>query len=146
MKLIRYDHPQNLLSDWDRLFADSFRAFAPLFAREYGAASPRGDRSYSDVEWYEDDGHYYARIELPGVRREDLKLDAEDGLLRLSFEVRQHRAAEGREESREQRYERVLRLPDGVDLGGVSARLADGILDLTLPKAPEKRPVSVAIQ
>lgn len=144
MKLIRYDRPQNLLSDWDSFFVDPFRAFAPFFSKDLSA--DRNQVAHYGVEWYEDDEHYYARVELPGVKREDLKIDAEDGLLRLSFEFSKHHASKEGEVSREERYERILQIPEGVEAGGISARLSDGLLDLTLPKAAERRPVSVTIQ
>jgi len=144
MKLIRYDQPHNLFSDWDSFFVDPFRAFAPLL--NLGPNPARQHSPHLGVEWYEDDDHFYARVELPGVKREDLKIDAEEGLLRLGFEVRQHQASGETEVSREERFERVLRIPEGVETSTISARLADGVLDLTLPKAIEKKPVSVAIQ
>ena len=82
MKLIRYTD----LNDWESLFGDPFRAFAPLLR---SAANPvrRGNASRAlptGVEWFEDDGHYHARLEVPGVKREQLRLDVEDGLVRLT--------------------------------------------------------------
>jgi len=145
MKLIRYSQPQ-MMNDWDGFFADPFRAFAPFFRTGAGdAGQVSQDPGLGPVEWYEDDDHYHVRIELPGVVREQLKVDAEDGNVRLSFEAFEQESLENGETTREKRFERVLRIPEGVELGGISARLADGILDLTLPKADERKPVSVAV-
>ena len=136
--MIRYNDPTNYYNDWDSFFADPFRAFAPLFG-------PRATSAYSkpefDVEWYENDDHFYARIELPGVSRDQLSLDAEDGLVRLNYE-KEVRSDEG---SNSQSFERFLRTPEGTDLNGVDAKLAHGILELSFPKAPERKPVSIQI-
>lgn len=143
MKMIRYNDPGNAYSDWDSFFADPFRAFAPLFRSTLSSAY---ERPHQPAEWYEDEDHYYARVELPGVKREDLSVDAEDGLVRFSYELRDHRVGEGSESSSNERLEQVLRSPEGVNLSGISAKLADGILELTLPKAPEKKAVRVEIK
>lgn len=130
MKLIRYNTPDSGYGDWDSFFADPFRAFAPLFRSTVSSAY---QRPQNFVEWFEDDDHYYARVEIPGVKREDLSVDAEDGLVRFAFE------------KNDERFEQVLRCPEGIDVTKVGARLADGVLELTLPKAAEKKPVRVEI-
>lgn len=138
MKMIRYNDPTNSYHDWDSFFADPFRAFAPLFRPRTTSAYHRPDHA---VEWYEDDEHFYARIELPGVAREDLHLDVEDGLVRLSFEKK---AWSDKGESPE-RFERYLRTPEGADASGAKAKLETGILELNFPKTPESKPVSIKV-
>jgi HSP20 family protein len=136
MKIIRYNNPSDIYSDWDAFFADPVRAFAPLFRSATSSAH----------EWYEDEENYYARIELPGVKREDLSLDAEDGLVRFSYEIRNERATNSESSTRSEKFEQVLRSPEGINLADISASLSDGILELTLPKADEKKPVRVEIK
>lgn len=140
MKLIRYTD----LNDWESLFGDPFRAFAPLLR---SAANPARRAAASralptGVEWFEDDGHYYARLEVPGVKREQLRLDVEDGLVRLTHDS--GRADEG-ETVRTSRYEQVLRCPEGIRADAIQARLADGILQLSFPKEEVRKPVSITI-
>jgi HSP20 family protein len=98
--------------------------------------------SVPGVEWYEDDSHFHARIELPGVKRENLRLDAEEGLLRLSHEVED----KSPDESRTSRSEFVLRCPEGVRLDGIEARLADGILQISLPKEEVRKAVKIEVR
>jgi len=141
MKLIRYNEPSTFYDDWDAFFADPFRAFAPLFR-----STPSSyHRLTGNVEWYEDDNSYHARIEMPGVKRDDLHVDAEDGLIRLGFEHSEEAEQQETSEAHSERFEQVLRSPEGIDTGGIEARLADGILELTLPKAEERKPVSVQV-
>ena len=141
MKLIRYTD----LNDWEYLFGDPFRAFAPLLR---SAANPvrRGNASRAlptGVEWFEDDGHYHARLEVPGVKREQLRLDVEDGLVRLTHHE-SGQTGEG-ETVRTSRYEQVLRCPEGIRPDAIEARLADGILQLSFTREEVRKPVSITI-
>ncbi|HRQ90614.1 MAG TPA: Hsp20/alpha crystallin family protein [Bacteroidia bacterium] len=138
MKLIRYTQP----AQYRREFGDPFRVLDTLFARSAGTL--RQQNPAPGVEWFEDDSHYHARVELPGAKREDLRLEAEEGLLRLSHETSDPGKGEG-EESRVARTEFVLRCPEEVRTEGIEARLADGILQLSLPKAEVRKPVTVQI-
>ncbi len=143
MKLIRYSDPSAYYNDWDSFFADPFRAFAPLLRQNSSSAS----RSSSlPVEWYEDDENYYARVELPGVRKEDLHLDAEEGLVRLAYERVDKVKGADEKTVRSEKFEQVLRSPEGVENSKIEASLSDGILQLMLPKAEQKKPVSIEIK
>lgn len=141
MKLIRYTD----LNDWESLFGDPFGAFAPLLR---SAANPARRAAASralptGVEWFEDDGHYHARLEVPGVKREQLRLDVEDGLVRLTRESGET-SGEG-ETVRTSRHEQVLRCPEGIRADAIEARLADGVLQLSFPKEEVRKPVSITI-
>ncbi len=138
MKLIRYTQPLRSVRDWDFLLGDPFRTFAPLLNRTLGDVLPAAPYG---VAWYEDDTHYHAKVELPGVKKEHLRLDAEDGLLRLTHEVRK----DAESEARSAKSELVLRCPEKVRMDGIEARLADGILELSLPKLDVPKTFSVAI-
>ena len=143
MKLIRYSDPSAYYNDWDSFFADPFRAFAPLLRQNTSSAH----RSTGvPVEWYEDDENYYARVELPGVKKKDIHLDAEEGLVRLAYErIERHQDADDKP-VRTEKFEQVLRSPEGVENSRIEASLADGILQLVLPKAEQKKPVSIEIK
>lgn len=138
MKMIRFNDPTNYFNDWDSFFMDPFRAFAPLLSQNGSSAFSKPEHA---VEWYEDDEHFHARIELPGVAKNDLHLDAEDGLLRLSYE-KENFSSEG---NQSETFERFLRTPEGTDASGIEAKLVHGILELSFPKTPERKPVSIQV-
>lgn len=140
MKLIQYNEPVSFFRDWDSFFADPYRAFAPLFRSGLSSAH---ESSVPSAEWYEDDENYYAQVDLPGIRREDLKIDAEDGLLRLAHD---HRETRGEDGETTERFEHVLRCPEGVQVSNARANLENGVLRLTLPKREESRPVSIEVK
>ncbi len=139
MKLIRYYNPSSRLSLLDSAFNHSLHAVAPRLRSRVAGDSLEVART---VEWFEDDGNYHARVEIPGFKRDEIRLDAEGGLIRITCEV-VNSAEETVRGSR--RLEQVLRYPEGVRADGIEARLADGILHLTLPKEEMRKAVAITI-
>jgi HSP20 family protein len=80
-------------------------------------------------------------MELPGVKKEDVKLD----LTQRSLSVSAERKLSTDTGERTQSYTRSLTLPADVATENISAKLEDGILTLTLPKAAEARSRSISI-
>lgn len=141
MKIMRYNHSSDSMKDWESFFAEPFRAFEPLFRPSLSSAfRPSLNRQ---VEWYEDGANYYALVELPGVKRENLNVDVENELLRLCYSFADGQSVD--EGAEERRFEFVLRTPEGVVVQETKAKLEDGILRLTLPKAEEKMPIRIEI-
>jgi HSP20 family protein len=77
-------------------------------------------------------------VELPGVERQDVRIEVEGDVLRISGE--RHTTVEHQErhysriERSYGRFERHLRLPASVDREGIRAEFQAGILIITLPK------------
>jgi HSP20 family protein len=97
-----------------------------------GMAAPRLDVT-------ENDKAYEVQAELPGVKKEDVKV-AIDGQ-RVTIEAECQQANEQRQgeqvvysERSARKYQRSFTLPSEVDDGNAAARLEDGVLMLTLPK------------
>lgn len=80
-------------------------------------------------------------IELPGVRRKDIRVELEDHTLHIAGERRVTITSQGRRyHSMEQvygRFERRLQLPHSVDREAIRARFHTGILTVVLPKKTE---------
>lgn len=137
---------QRSFSDLDALrrrFDDAF------FARPAGAflssaafdAAPRA--SFRDA-----DEALSLSFELPGFTQADLKVDVTRELLTVSGK-RSVAAPEGYVATRQERggleFRRSFSLPVPVDADAATATIRDGILTITLPKLPEVRPRSIAI-
>lgn len=132
--------PRSSLFDLDRL-VDEF--FAPV-SREGGFFAPRVDvREFPD--------HYEITAELPGVKKEDLEVRLEDGVLTIEAESRQEEKEEkeGRVLRQERRYGKYLR---SFNLGGdvraeeISATFQDGVLKITVPRVTEQVPARKRIE
>lgn len=88
-------------------------------------------------------------LAVPGVKAEDLEIKFSDHEMTVKGE-RKTDLPEGytlrRGERRPVRFMRQFRLPDQVSFDQVSARLEDGVLTITLPRKPEHKPRTIAIQ
>jgi HSP20 family protein len=90
------------------------------------------------------------RAVMPGVDAADLEIDVAGTTLTLKAERRADAVAEGdirrRRERRPGRFERVVELPHEVDIERVRAKLSNGILSITLPRAPQVGPRRIPVQ
>ncbi len=88
--------------------------------------------------------------ELPGVKKEDIRLTLDNGLLTISGERKMvampEKAEWLRNEIRTGNFSRVIELPRQVNFDQISAELSNGILRVVLPKAEEARPREVSIK
>ncbi|MEZ5509177.1 MAG: Hsp20/alpha crystallin family protein [Gammaproteobacteria bacterium] len=100
----------------------------------------------------ENDKEYNISAELPGIKKEDIKVSLNDGVLSIEAESKSEHEEKGDKQIRtERRYGKFVRrftLGTNADEKGVVARFEDGILKLTVPKAKEQeapKPKSIPI-
>ena len=103
------------------------------------------------VDVSENDDHFTVRAELPGVKKEDVNVSYENGMLTLSAEAKsESEEKEGeriiRQERRYGKYMRSLRLGADVDESKIKASYKDGIVEISLPKAEEVKPKTIEIK
>ncbi len=98
----------------------------------------------------EDDTHVYVEAELPGLKKEDIDITLEKGVLTIRGEKKQEREeCDEHYHLRERRYgtfQRSVALPSVVDDSAVTAELRDGILHVTLDKREEVRPRHIEVK
>jgi HSP20 family protein len=104
--------------------------------------------------------HYLLSFDLPGVSKDDVKIELEDGELRVWGERKAPKewpSAEQKQEGDKDtrlhfveraygKFQRVFSLPTAVEADQVKARFADGVLFVSLPKAAAARPKLIAIE
>ena len=104
------------------------------------------------VDITEDDKEYRIKVELPEVKKEDVKVTAEAGTLTIMGERRFEKEEKSRKHHRIERaygtFGRSFSLPDDASPAKVSAEFKDGVLTVHLPRvAVEKaRPLAITIQ
>ena len=90
------------------------------------------------VDLHETASEYVITAELPGVRRDDLHIDARDGDITLSG-MRRERAMPCEQYHQVERgqgsFNRTFRLPEPISAEDITAELHDGVLTVTCPKA-----------
>ena len=112
------------------------------------SARPAGWTPAMDV--VETETEYRLHVELPGLTKDDVKIEFTDNVLVLKGEKKAVERVDGerwhRVERRSGAFQRRLELPVAVDAGKIQARFRDGVLTVTLPKAEEARPREIEIQ
>ena len=124
----------------DRLFGDFFGL--PVPASPFLAEKAQGFVPKLDIT--ESDEGYTVSAELPGVKQEDLEVVFEDNVLTLKGEKKNGAEAEEngvrRSELRFGSFERRVAFRSPIAEDDVTARYADGLLTIAVPKPPEERP------
>ena len=89
------------------------------------------------------------KIELPEMKREDIKVTVEDNVLTIEGERKIDPTTKGEQYHRIERgsgaFHRSFTLPTTVDAGRVSAAYQDGVLTVTLPRREETRPRQIQV-
>ena len=83
---------------------------------------------------------------MPGLKAEDLNIQVLEDVLRIEGEFKADEQSYLVRELPNGSFTRTLRLPSAIDADQVEARIADGILTLTLPRAESARPKRISIQ
>lgn len=98
---------------------------------------------------WEEPQRYCIELDLPGVRKDDIQVSVQKGMLRITAE-RHSEEVENRKCWRDERlyakFERTFTLPDSVDSSNVEAEYVDGVLVLYLKKKPEANPTTVQVK
>lgn len=128
----------------DNIFEGFFR---PLNAQ---SKDPSGGSLVPAIDLHENEDSYTVKVEIPGVKKEDIDITVHDGLLTINAESRYHHEdkEEGRiihQERRYGKYVRSVRLGNDVDESNVKANYKDGVLQLELPKLEEVKPRKIEI-
>jgi HSP20 family protein len=103
------------------------------------------------VDISETDAGYLIKAEIPEVKKEDVKVNIQDGMLTISGERHQEKEEKNKRYHRLERaygsFSRSFRMPDDADENTVNAEFKDGMLNITLPKSKkaESKSVSVSI-
>lgn len=91
------------------------------------------------------------RADIPGVKKEDIKVNVDGNVVSISAEVKQEKEEkEGERVIRSERYRgevsRSFSLGQDVDEGAAQAKYADGVLELTLPKKSGPRQNKIVVR
>ena len=90
---------------------------------------------------------YVLELEMPGVNKEGLDISIENNELSITGHRSQGKI-DGtlvHRESRPHNYRRAFEIDPSIDTGRISARISQGVVTLTLPKAEEVKPRKIAI-
>jgi HSP20 family protein len=141
---------REMTSDFDRLFGEWPRPFSRWPEQRRRAISEIG--WYPEIDVFEKDNRLVTKIDLPGMKKDDVKVEVTDGQLAISGERKREAEERGEEFYRCEReygsFYRSVPLPEGAKIEDVNATFTDGVLEVSLPLPPraEKKARKVEIQ
>ena len=101
------------------------------------------------VDITEDDKEYLVKAELPEVKKEDVKVTVENGILTISGERKFEKEEKGKKYHRIERaygsFVRSFGLPDDADPSKVAAKFANGLLKVQVAKSESARPKQIEV-
>jgi HSP20 family protein len=101
------------------------------------------------VDVYEDEKNWVVHAELPGVKKEDIKLENRGNTLVISGESTrkiEHKQENIRyQERRFGSFSRTVPLPENVDKNKINAKFEDGVLEVRMPKSSDATPKKITI-
>lgn len=115
-----------------------------------------GEESMTVSEWTplvditEDEKEYLIKAELPEVKKEDVKVTVENGVLTITGERKFEKEEKDKKYHRIERaygsFMRSFTLPDAAPGDKVSAEFKDGVLKVHLPKSAEAKPKAIDVK
>ncbi|MBX3303287.1 MAG: Hsp20/alpha crystallin family protein [Nitrospira sp.] len=147
MALVRWDPFRELEEVSDRLNR--------MFARPVTRAT-NGKETMIVADWTpsvdisETESEYQIKAEIPDVKKEDVKVTLEDGVLTIQGERKYEKEEKGKKYHRIERsygsFVRTFSLPDVIDDDKVQAEFKDGVLNLHLPKSEKAKPKAIEVK
>jgi HSP20 family protein len=128
--------------EMDRLFDEAFRGFGlPSRALSSTLASLSEDVFRPRLNVASDAQHYTITLEAPGLQQGDISLELKGQALFIQGEKRVEKEDKDKHyyriERRYGQFQRVLDLPEDVDLDKIEAKMKDGVLTINLPRLAE---------
>lgn len=143
MNLIRYNPNRWFDVPFDRFFDEFWGRTLPETPATAEAWAPR-------VDVREEKDAVLLTAELPGVSKDDVHVELENGILTLSGEKKAEKSEHENGFYRSERvygaFKRSFHVPDSVDAEKIEAEYTNGVLKLTLPKRPEAAPRQISVK
>ncbi len=128
----------NPVSNFESLFGD-------LFA-DWGSTAVKNPK----VDIYEKEKVYVIEAELPGYKPEEVSVNVDKHVLRISSEKETLKDADDRKtlvrERLFRKFERSFSLPEDINEAKIEGEFSDGVLTLTLPKKKEVLPKTIDVK
>jgi len=151
MTITRWNPAKELISvekEFGKLF-DSFN-------NRFGLKSSKEDEDFANAVWSpltdikEDENKYSLHLDLPGVKKEDVKITFNNGQIAISgernFEKEENNSKYHRVERAFGKYYRAFSLPEKIMEDKIEAEFKDGILNISIPKAEEAKPKQIEVK
>ena len=151
MTLIKWNPTRELLNverEFNKLFSS--------LGGRFGLVDSSDDEEFENAVWMpltdiaENENNYVLHLDLPGVKKEDVKISFTDGQLIISGERKMEKESKDSKYHRLERafgkYYRSFSLPKQIQEDKIDAEFKDGQLIITVPKSEEAKPKEIPIK
>jgi HSP20 family protein len=146
MAIVRWNPARNILgldNEMSLLLGEFFGVDKHGEETEFIRWAPR-------VDIVEQDGGYELVADLPGLKKEDIKIEIKDNMLTLRGEKKLEEEKKDKNYRLCERYYgefvRTFALPENVNRDGIVAEFKDGVLKLEIPKTEKAKPKQIEVQ
>lgn len=119
------------------------------FFENYGLGQGRDTVWNPSVDILETEDGYELKAEVPGLKKEDIQVSLEDGLLTIRGEKKQESETRKRNYHFVERvfgkFERSFRLPENVKGDAIQAKYDSGVLSIVIPKSEAAKPKQIEV-
>ena len=148
----------NALTHWDpfRELEDVQQRLSGFLGRRSQRGDNDGKESITVAQWAplvditEDDKEYLIKVEVPEIKRNEIKVTVENGVLVIAGERKFEKEEKGRKYHRIERsygsFGRSFDLPDDADANKVNAEFKDGLLSVHIAKSEAARPKQIEVK
>jgi HSP20 family protein len=151
MKTLTTWNPLREMEEFQNRFSTVFGGF-PTFPFRF----PKNGDRFKMPDWsplvdiIEDDHEYLFKADLPEMRKDDVKVTIENGILYISGERKTEKEEKKRKFHRLERFfgtfERTFTVPEDADTTKIVADFHDGVLQVHLPKRPMPKPQAIEVK
>jgi HSP20 family protein len=145
MAIVRWNPARNILgldNEMGLLLGDFFGVDKRGEETEFIRWAPR-------VDIVEQDGGYELVADLPGLKKEDIKIEIQDNMLTLRGEKKLEEEKKDKNYRLCERYYgefvRTFTLPENINRDGIVAEFKDGVLKLDIPKTEKAKPKQIEV-
>ena len=129
---------------------------ATLFGRAQVRRQDGQEESMTVAEWAplvdisEDDKEYLIKAELPGLKKDDVHISVEKGVLTITGERKFEKEEKDKKHHRVERaygsFVRTFIVPDDAEADKVAAKFQDGLLTIHIPKSEKAKPKQIEVK
>lgn len=148
----------NALRTWDpfKELNEMENRLATMFGRAPVRKNGEKDEAMTVAEWAplvditEDEKEYLIKAQLPEVKKDDMKVSVQDGILTIAGERRSEKEEKNKKFHRVEwaygSFSRSFTLPEDADADKVAGDFKDGVLKVHVPKSEKAKPKKIDVK
>jgi HSP20 family protein len=125
------------------------RLFGDTFFNDFDKETDTLSQWYPATDIYETKDGYVFKLELPGLKKEDINIELNENTLSIKGERKEEKEVKKEDyhqiESCSGTFSRSFALPHNIDPKKIDAKMKNGVLELHVAKAEEKKPKTITI-